>query len=135
MTNPVVAFPTLGQTTYLTTPQDIIASIIQYYAYAPKSASDVYFAEAISLADTLSKYGYTRDVISGPVIHDLVPVLNRYFPGHPVNVDVSYEDIDTVRYNLVITVTVSVDGSSYTASTSLVVDSNHNIIVKPTTGL
>ena len=133
MTTPMVAYPTLDVITYLTNPQDIIAAVLRQYVSVPKSASETFYKQTISLQDTLSRYSYNKQNITTPVMNDLNSVFNNYFSPGTFNVDVTYNNVDTVTYNLIITVNAYISGQSYTAGNSISIDSNNNIIITPIT--
>ena len=112
---------TLGAELLVTAPQKIIRYALQYYIASMKSAANVGYAQSISLVDTLSRYGGTRDAVAAPIQQEFATELTRYFPTALVEVDVTTETVDSDTYTLVISPSVTLNGLVYTIDKSVMV--------------
>lgn len=123
------AILTLGPQTILRAPENILAYIMNIFAAAPRDATETYRALnlTISLADIMSRHGYRRTEIVDPISAELKSCLLRIFGAGNAAVTVTTEDIDDVRYSLVIAATVTVDGTPYTIAPSVTVENGRLI--------
>ena len=118
-----IAVPTLGTTTFLTDATDIVPYVIRHYAAAPKSTTHVWTDEAISLRDTLTRFGNDRQNVREPISQELSRVFNRIFGNSSTNVSVTIEDVEGLGlYNIVLEVTVFQNGTPFTLSDIIFID-------------
>ena len=122
----VPAYPSLNDSNWITNPSDIINEILQFYICAPKTMSDIFFRESISLNDTLSKSKGTIPQVCNAITRDLLKVLIRYFGNDSSTVVVTPTTTDGVNYVLTLTISVSYNGNTYTANNRLSVNNNTN---------
>lgn len=117
-----VMVPTLGPTTYLRDIGSIIKYTLRQYAAMPKSATYTYGAMMISLRDTISQYGNNKRTIIQPIRTELSDTLNRIIHTGRTNVQASTEDIDDVRYSIVIEVITIIGENTYRLSEVIDID-------------
>ncbi len=112
---PIPCVPTLGATTFLTDPSEIIAYVVRHFCAAPQSASNTYFDITYSLGDILSRYSYAANAVITPITTALMQILTNIFgtTGFPtVTVTTSF-DTDTT-YTITIFVQVLISGVFHT---------------------
>ena len=117
------AIPTLGAALMLTSPPDMMAYVLRYYATAPFQGNNENITQAISLANTLSKYSYDSSMVTNPIQSELTDEFNRVFPqATSLSVDVSVTTVTSSLYTISISPTVTIgentDSVSRTISTS-----------------
>ena len=126
--------PTLGNTTMVTTPQQIIATLIQFYFAAPKHAFSTpqLHEMTISYRDALSRYGQTNiSQLKNTVNIDLTSALQRIFGSESaISIDVNHETLGSDnRYNLLLDARVTIKGFHYTISRTISIDDAGRLIV------
>jgi len=105
-------------------PVDIIKHVLNAYTRHPKNITDTYTDDEISFRWDDAQNGSNPDVMRSVVQSNLRKVLIKYFPtASIVNVDVSTEDLtdNDGRYNIIIDITVVIDGSSYSIGNKYVI--------------
>lgn len=118
-----IAVPTLGTTTYLTDPTDIVPYIIRHYASVPKSTTHMWTNEVVSLRDTITQFQNTPDSLRRQIVNDLTEVFNRIFQNSGTNVSVDIEDIENnTAYNIIIEVTVFQNNFPFTLSNIILIE-------------
>lgn len=114
------AIPTLGAALFLDRPQDMLAYVLRYYASAPFQGNNSNISQAISLANTLSRYSYDRTQITGPIIAELQAEYGRVFPdAASVSVDVTTTAVSDSLYTITISPTVTIGTTVYSVSRTL----------------
>jgi hypothetical protein len=117
----IPAVPTLGATPFLTHPPDIMGHYIRQYAAQPKSMSDTFYSEIISLSLVLAQNGHDRSRVVSPITQDLTKVLSAHFAGGNVVVDVTTQETSAASYVIYITASVTINGVSYTVDPQITV--------------
>ncbi len=113
----------------LTKPVDIIKYVLRHYCYVPKNINDTFADQEISFRYDDAQSGGDKDILRNLVNKSLSSVLTRYFPGAAsIDIDVSIIDIDEVRYNLSVDITVFVDGMPHTISSNYALDQNGQLL-------
>jgi hypothetical protein len=123
------AVPTLGATTLLTEPGDIIAYQLRQFATTPQSISTLYYDQVISLIEIISRAGNDSQRVLGPAQEALTSVLNRIFGDNAAQVEVSAEQINDALYTLVLSVQVAVNNQVYGISSTVQI--NNGVLVLP----
>lgn len=117
--------PTMGATTFLTDPGEIIKYQLRNYLAMPRSSSDVYYDSIRSYMDTVSRHQHNRDVFRAQVESDIEYVLKRVFYNDTAGVSVSVTTKDgpsgTMGYYVVILATVTIDGYLHSVSPDFVI--------------
>lgn len=115
---PYPAIPILtSELSLLTSPVDIVKYILRHYVSIPKNINDTFNKQEISFIWDKSDVGDNPELMRTSVSTALSSVLRRYFPtATTINVDVTVEFIDTIRYNLVVDVLIIIDGIPYSIS-------------------
>ncbi len=124
----IAAVPTLGATPYLTNPQDQIAHYIRQYAEQPRSVSDTFYDEIISLAAVLSANGHDRLAVAVPINRDIRRVLQSQFPGSNISVNVTTEETSASTYVIYLNVVVSIGGVNYAVDPQLTVENGQLVL-------
>lgn len=129
-----IVIPTLETTTFLTDPVDKIAYILRQFAAFPKSGSDTYYRETISLSDILSTHGHRQEHVVAPITDALMSVYTRIFGPGATTVNVTTEPLSGGRYNIVISVRAVENGTSYGLVGNIRVDDDGNLAFTVRTG-
>ena len=108
-----VAIPNLSSTSLITTPDAMIGYVLRHYIQSPKSMSDTFFEQAVSLQDTISRFGDVRSSLPDRIKAELQVVLTRLFPASLIAISVTTEDVTGDRYDVVIDAQVSIGGQVY----------------------
>ena len=119
MSATITAVPTLGATTLLKDPSEIIAYQIRQFATTPRSLSAVYEDQVISLGDIISRSAQDSQAIVGPTTTALTTVFNRIFGSGATLVSVTTNQYSAALYSLVISVQVTINGKSYGISSTV----------------
>lgn len=115
----------------LTKPLDIIKRVLQWYFSVPKNINDTFAEQEISFRYDDARSGHDIGAIKELVKSNLSSVLSRYFPtATALNIDVSTNSVDDVRYNIVVDIVVIIDGQSYSISQDYEIDSDGNLVFK-----
>lgn len=112
--SPIPIIPTLDTCPILTDVRDILAYILRYYTTAPKSVSDTTPRQMISLMDDISKYQGDKSLLVSKATYALQTVYSQFFPQDASSVDITTSDNGDGSYNLIIQLTATVNGSTYT---------------------
>lgn len=114
------AIPTLGAALMLTSPPDMMAYVLRYYATAPFQGNNENITQAISLANTLSKYSYDSSMVTNPIQSELTDEFNRVFPqATSLSVDVSVTTVTSSLYTISISPTVTIGENTYSVSRTI----------------
>jgi hypothetical protein len=122
-TTPINIIPTLDTQSILTDPRDILAYVLRYYCTAPKSVSNSTYGQMISFADTASKYQSNVSNMVSHVTSDLKSVLQRFFKGNVLTVDIGADDNGNNTYDIVIQLAVTVNNVNYSLGANVSVGS------------
>lgn len=106
--------PTLGATTFVTDPGQILAIVLRSYITLPKSRSDIYTDEIISYMDDVSRISYDMTVFSETVEASLSSAYDRIFKGSGVSVSVTCTPVVTTGTNYDVELTIVAQDSNYT---------------------
>lgn len=121
------AIPTLGAALMLTSPPDMMAYVLRYYATAPFQGNNENISQAISLANTLSKYSYDSTMVSNPIQTELTDEFNRVFPdATSLSVDVTVTTVTSSLYTITISPTVTIGQDTYAVSRTI--STNNGVI-------
>lgn len=123
----VIAVPTLGATTLLTDPGQIIAYQLRQFATTPRSLSAIYENQVISLGDIISKSGQDQQAIITPTTNALTTVFNNIFGQGAALVSVGTTQYSEAQYSLIISVQVTLNGQTYGISSTVQV--NNGVLV------
>lgn len=108
---------------------DKIKYVLQHYMAVPKNISDTFNEQEISFRYTDANIGHNKSMIGDAVRGDLYNVLRRLFPSATaIDITVNTNDIDDVRYNLVIDIILLIDGKSYSISSNYQLDNEGNLV-------
>jgi len=114
----------------LTNPTDIIKYVLWAYTSMPKFINDTFTAGEISFIYDVAAVDYDADRLVNLVTNNLTMVFNKYFQNASVNVNISVDWLDDVRYELTIQILVSMNGQTYSLDQNVEVDSNGNFALK-----
>ena len=114
----------------LTNPTDIIKYVLWAYTSMPKFINDTFTAGEISFIYDVAAVDYDADRLVNLATNNLTMVLNKYFQNASVNVNISVDWLDDVRYELTIQILVSMNGQTYSLDQNVEVDSNGNFALK-----
>lgn len=109
--NPCV--PTLGATTLLTDPSQILAYVIRQFCTTPQHISTLYYQNVISLGDLISRSGNDANAVAGPAQTALMQVLNAIFGSGAASVSTEINQLTDASYSLVLVVQVVYQGQVY----------------------
>lgn len=128
MSTPII--PTLmSDINQLKNPIDIIKYVLRWYMYVPKNINDSLNEQEISFRYTDANVGHNRELIVSASQKDIETVLRRYFPkATAIDVNVSTDDYDAVRYNITFDISIINNGQSYSISTDFQVDSDGHLV-------
>jgi hypothetical protein len=128
MTTPVI--PTLmGDINRLSDPIDIMKYILKWYTSVPKNINDTFATDEISFRWDDASSGHNPDQLKSQVSSNLKRTLSKYFPNaSSIDVDVTTEQIDDVRYSIIIDMLVVNNGVPYNLTDTYNVDSGGNLI-------
>ena len=90
----------------LTNPTDIIKYVLWAYTSMPKFINDTFTAGEISFIYDVAAVDYDADRLVNLATNNLTMVLNKYFQNASVNVNISVDWLDDVRYELTIQILV-----------------------------
>lgn len=112
-------------------PTDIIKYILNWYMRVPKNINDTFSEHEISFRYTDAANNSDKTLMKTAVANDIRSVLDRYFPS-AINLDVSVdtEDIDDVRYNIIISIRVVIDTGTYSVSSNFKVDKERHLVIE-----
>ena len=96
----------------------------------PKFINDTFTAGEISFIYDVAAVDYDADRLVNLATNNLTMVLNKYFQNASVNVNISVDWLDDVRYELTIQILVSMNGQTYSLDQNVEVDSNGNFALK-----
>jgi hypothetical protein len=75
-----------------------------------------------------AELSHDKDQLQIKIANNFRKVLTRYFPdAAAIDVNVTTEDIDGVRYNVVIDILVVIDGIPHSISQNFEIDENGNL--------
>ncbi len=107
----------MSDVSQLTNPVDIIKYVLMYYMNTPKNINDTFNSQEISFRWDDADVGSNKDLLKGRAQSALEGTLRRYFPdAKVVDVTVNTDDLDEVRYSVVIDILVVIGTDSYSIS-------------------
>ncbi len=109
----IIAVPTLGAQTLLTNPSDIIAYQIRQFVTTPRSVSNLYYDEVISLNDIISRSAGDPQSVVGPTTTSLQKVFDTIFGSNSSIITVTINQIDAATYALVLSIQIMLNGQAY----------------------
>lgn len=124
---PIPAIPTLGATTLLTDPGQIIAYVIRQFCTTPRSISTIYQDSVISLGDILSRASNDSTAATQQAQIALTKVFGSIFGNGSINVSVTSEQVTSATYSLLIVVQVNYNNTIYGISNTVQV--NNGVLV------
>ncbi len=128
MTLPIIPV-LMGDINRLTDPIDIMKYILKWYTSVPKNINDTFANEEVSFRWDDASSGHNPDQLKSQVSINLRRVLSKYFPNaSSVDVDVKVEQIDDVRYNVVIDMLVVNNSIPYSLTDTFAIDGSGNLI-------
>lgn len=112
----------------LSGPVDIIKYILKWYSSVPKNINDTFSQHEISFRWDDAESGHNREILREQVRINLTSVLKRYFPdADAISVTVTTEEIDPVRYSILIDIGVLLEGVPYSVSNDFSIDNNGHL--------
>lgn len=127
----ILAVPVLKTTaSLLTTPEDIMKNIINFYMNIPSNYCEVLPSIEHSFELVSAQYGDNRDNLVNAMNNDLITILKNAFPNNTsVETDVSYQDVDDVNYNIYIYIGVKINDVLYELTQNVKIDTTTKAIV------
>ena len=122
--------PTLmSDISMLTKPVDIIKHVLRHYVSVPQNINDTFSNQEISFRYDDAELGHDRGDLAIKASNSLKRVLSRYFPeATSLDVTVTTDDIDTVRYSIMIDILVVIDGIPHSISQNFEIDLDGNLV-------
>lgn len=122
MTNNIAMVPTLGSQTFLTDIPQILSYQLRQYITMPKSRSDVYSDQIISIMDDISSLSYDKEGLSKLVEDHLSAMYNRIFENTNIDISVlcSTDTMKGSKYQLNILVEATDGETSWSLAPSIV---------------
>ena len=115
----------MSEISKLTDPLDIIKYVLRSYTHLPKNINDTFHDQEISFRWDDADVGHNKEMIKGRVSSSLTEALTRYFPNASIiDVTTNTEDIDDVRYSVIIDIVVIINDRSYVLSDNFVVNND-----------
>lgn len=105
------AVPTLSASGFVTNIGPKADNVVAYFLTSEYSQSDIYYKNITSLNWLVAMYGNVPNEMTSQTRTALERYLARYFEG--VQVNVTTEGADAGRYSLVLDITVTENGKSY----------------------
>lgn len=128
MTTPVIPV-LMGDINKLTDPIDIMKYILKWYTSVPKNINDTFANEEISFRWDDASSGHNPELLKSQTSVNLRRTLAKYFPNaSSVDVTVEVEQIDDVRYSIIIDMLVVNNSIPYSLTDTFAIDSSGNLI-------
>jgi hypothetical protein len=113
----------------LVKPIDIIKYLLRHYVSVPRNINDTFRGQEISFRFDDAELGHDKSQLAAKIHNSFKTVLSKYFPdATSIDVSVSTEDLDDVRYSVVIDILVIIDGTPHSISQNFEVDRDGSLI-------